>query len=445
MTPDQKDLLKRFYQALYEVPLLEHRQALYVNRAEGDVSHDPVVRLQDYIDMSPAPNSTYLFRGLRGSGKTTELLRLVHELNEGGAVAAYYCDASLYLNLNDPKLSLPDLVMTALAGLSDAVRKRHGNDPIKSSIWERMKKLANSEVALKPKFKASAGVPGAEFEIEATLLENPAFKDKLNAFALASSEFYKEADAFAEELAQTIHAKTQCEKIVLVVDSLERLTAARGQEKLLFGSLKAVYFDFPARLQLPGISVVYSAPPYLCTVLPNVDAGFAQAFSLSNFMVMQRPTVADTALRRNAPGIAQMVDIVARRFPDWQQVLTLDALEELAWNSGGNARVFCRLARETAFNARLRDDALPVGKDAPALKQALAEEIEPLKSLTKQDWAWLEHVRQDSDCAAQHIGDLESDLPGLIRLFDHSLVLNYQNGEEWYQVPPLVRAHGGLG
>ena len=30
-------------------------------------------------------------------------------------------------------------------------------------------------------------------------------------------------------------------------------------------------------------------------------------------------------------------------------------------------------------------------------------------------------------------------LANIVRLFDHSLVLNYQNGEIWYSVSPLVR------
>ena len=57
--------------------------------------------------------------GKGGAGKTTELNRLVAELRQDG-IAAYYCDASTYLNLNDPQLSLAELLMTALAGLADA-------------------------------------------------------------------------------------------------------------------------------------------------------------------------------------------------------------------------------------------------------------------------------------------------------------------------------------
>lgn len=77
--------------------------------------------------LSDQPNDTYLFSGLRGAGKTTELNRLVNELNnDGTGTAAFYCDASRYLNLNEPQVALPELLMTVLAGLGDAVRQKLG-------------------------------------------------------------------------------------------------------------------------------------------------------------------------------------------------------------------------------------------------------------------------------------------------------------------------------
>ena len=99
-----------------------YNDELYVNRAMLP-DQDSVAGLLQFIDWTQTPNETYLFSGLRGSGKTTELNRLIAELRERN-IAAYYCDASVYLNLNDPKLSLAELLMTALAGLSDALRKK---------------------------------------------------------------------------------------------------------------------------------------------------------------------------------------------------------------------------------------------------------------------------------------------------------------------------------
>lgn len=433
-----RDLLKRFFNALPESAQGGADVArFYVNRSPDD-AHDSVKNVRQYIDWS-APGSTYLFSGLRGAGKTTELNRLIAELRDDN-VAAYYCDASTYLNLNDPQLTLPDLLLTALAGLSDAVRQEHGKDFLKESIWDRLRRSLLSNVTLKPKIKTNTGP--VEVEIEATLQENPDFKKQLNQHAQQSVKFYEEAHAFAKDVAALIRQREGDKKIVLVVDSLERLSAPNGEEGKLFDTLKEVFFNNPAQLQFPSFSVVYSAPPYLHAVLPGVGGGFAQSFSLPNFKVMQRPANGTSGPERNQKGIDQMVAIIDHRFPEWQTALSRTVVEHLAWMSGGNVRRFFDLIKTTLMKTALGSSALPVtAADAPPVRQAISKAAEPLQWLTAQDRIWLERYKSSPANPAEHVNNLLEDLPSIIRLFDHSLVLNYQNGEVWYNVPPLVREY----
>lgn len=414
---------------------------IYVNRSP-DNEHDAVANLHQFISWAPGSSDTYLFSGLRGAGKTTELSRLVAELRKDG-IAAYYCDASTYLNLNDPHLSLVELLMAALAGLSDAVRKELGKDCLSDTIWQRTKRLLNSNVEFKPSAKASSSVDvfgsSVSLEVEATLQENPDFRKELNLFAQSSTSFYAEAATFAKDVARIIQAKTGCEKIVLVVDSLERLSAPSGDEAKLFDSLKEVFFNDPQRLRFPCFSVVYSAPPYLHAVLPSVGTGFSQCVSLPNFKVIQRPAVGAQPAR-NPDGIQKMVEIVGHRFPEWPRVLSQAVLEELAWMSGGNVRRYFSLIRGVARKAALSKAPLPIVEPhAPAVRHAISEAALPLQWLTAQDRLWLDRFMQDSHNPSAHIQDLKIDLPSIIRLFDHSLVLDYQNGSVWYQVPQIVR------
>jgi len=408
----------------------------YVNRSP-DEQHDPVASLCQYIEWEE--NGSYLFSGLRGAGKTTELNRLQHELRQNN-IQAYYCDAGRYLNLNDPKLSMPELLMTVLAGLADAVRQEFGQDCLHDSIWERTKRLLNAEVRLKPKVSMPLGGAGEKIDVEATLQENPDFRKKLIEFAKLSSEFYREAEEFAQILVQVIRQQTKPDKkIVLLVDSLERVSAPTGEEAVLFDSLKEVFFNDPKRLQFPNLSVVYSAPPYLHAVLPGVSAGFSRVVSLPNFKVSQRPTVEGNAAK-NPDGLALMQHVLAQRFPRWQAVLTPPVLEHLAWLSGGNVRRFFSLLRTVAQKAALGKADLPLtATDAPTIRQAISEEAQPLQWLIGSDRLWLKRFMRSSDNPSAHIEDLSKDLPSIIRLFDHSLVLDYQNGSVWYQVPQLVR------
>jgi hypothetical protein len=439
MTPVQRrELLKNFFNAL---PIAAQGgtdvTSIYVNRAV-DEAHDPVAQLKQYIDWSET-GGTYLFSGLRGAGKTTELNRLVTELSQSG-VAAYYCDASNYLNLNDPQLTLPELLMAALAGLSDAVRKAHGVACLNDSIWDRARRVMNSEVILKPKLKV--GTDNLGMEIEASLQENPEFKKKLNEFAKESSEFYEEAQTFALDVSRIIEKLVGSKKIVLIVDSLERLSAPSGEENKLFDSLKEIFFNNPNGLRFPCMSVVYSAPPYLSAVLPGVNSGFTHTLSLPNFKVMCRPNAVGELPQRNQPGISQMVDIVEHRYPQWREALSIQVLEHLAWMSGGNVRRYFDLIRMCVSKTALGDEALPVSSPgAPPVRQAISSAAEPLQWLTELDRKWLDCFKNSDGNAVGQVKNLLDDLPSIIRLFDHSLVLNYQNGSTWHNVPPLVREY----
>lgn len=439
MTPaSSPDVLKELFNALPDSALGgDQRLDFYVNRAT-DPELDSVANLLQFIDWAPTSNETYLFTGLRGAGKTTELNRLVKELREKN-IAAYYCDASIYLNLNDPLLTLPELLMAALAGLADAVKRNLGRDFLSDSIWQRTKRLLQSNVEIKPTGKV--GVDGLEIEVEATLRENPDFRKELNLFAKDSTRFYDEAQAFAKQVTELVRQRTNSEKIVLVVDSLERLSSPTGEESTLFDSLKQVFFNDPSRLRLPGFSVVYSAPPYLPAVLPGVSSGFSQSVSLPNFKVMQRPgpgAVPD----RHPEGLDKMRRILTQRFPRWHEALSPQVLEELAWLSGGNVRRYFSLVRGVARKAALSRASLPVRElTASPVQHAISEAAQPLQWLNAEDRRWLKRFADDSQGAARHIEDLTKDLPSIIRLFDHSLVLDYRNGDTWFQVPPLVRGH----
>lgn len=105
-------------------------------------------------------------------------------------------------------------------------------------------------------------------------------------------------------------------------------------------------------------------------------------------------------------------------------------------------RSFFKLLSTTIRQTGLSSLPLPLKKtgDTPVL-QAISDASIPLQWLTGPDRTWLKRFMQDGKNPAEHIQDLTVDLPSIIRLFDHSLVLNYQNGSVWYHVPPLVCDH----
>lgn len=408
----------------------------YVARS-SEPSKDPIANIKQQIAWSG--NGSFLFSGLRGSGKTTELLRLIEELQQEGC-AAFYCDASRYLNLNDPQLTLVELVLTSLAGLADAANQKLGARLLGDSIWDRTKRLLKSEVTLHSKVKVGSDGLGAEVDI--SLADNPEFKKQLLDFARQSNDFFAEAQQFASDLVNQIKQRTGKSTVLLAIDSLERLSSPSGEEHRLFDSLKDVFFNNPNALHFPGLSVIYTAPPYLEAVINNVAGGFSASFSLPNFKVLERSPHQADDYPRHTVGINQMVEIINRRVPDWESLVSRAVLEHLAWMSGGNVRRYFDMVRTVCMKAAISQTPLPIEQaDSMPVREAITKAAEPLQWLTAQDRKWLEHFQSASNNPSEHIENLAEDLPSIIRLFDHSLVLNYQNGSVWYQVPPLVRQH----
>ena len=423
---------KDFYNAFIDTNRPTDVMSYYVNRAP-DAAHDSVAEMKQTIEWEDVPGC-YLFSGLRGAGKTTELHRLQSEL-EDEDIPTFYCDADDFLDLNEPKITQTELIFTALAGLSRAVNAKYGKDFLKETIWERTKRTMNSEVALVP----TLATPVAD--VEFSLKENPSFKQELIKFANSSNEFFHDAAEFAKVVAQLIQKKTGQNKIVLIVDSLERLSASNGQESTLFESLKDLFFNFPSRLSFANITVIYTVPPYIHAVLPSINQFYSGCFSLPNFKIMQMPEKGKE-IQRNPVGIAKMVEVVDKRFADWEHYITQSVIEEFAWLCGGNLRRMFALIRHTTKKAVLGKVEFPV-KDVESMpvQQAILEETKNYQWLNAQDRKWLTHCKDHSGNLAQHINDLASDLSPIIRLFDHSLVLNYQNGSIWYQVPPIMNGY----
>jgi hypothetical protein len=216
---------------------------------------------------------------------------------------------------------------------------------------------------------------------------------------------------------------------------MERFTASTGEEVRLFDSLKETFFHKIDNLHFPSFSVVYAVPPYLRAVLPGERLAVSGYETLPNFKVVKSREDPSP----NPEGIAQMVEIIDHRFPDWQKILKKPVLKHLAWVSGGNVRFFFRILREMALLASIGKKALPIRSPRDKVIDYTLKKISSdWQWLNALDRRWLKKIMNGRDPIGQ-IENEASDLPQIIRLFNNSLVFNYQNGEPWHQVSPLLR------
>ncbi len=110
----------------------------YVADLHGESRRDPVQSLADQIDLSDSAGA-YLFTGNRGTGKTTELLRLATILRRDDYdCEVFYADMSEYLTLTQ-RIEVTDFLISVLGALSEKVAERFDEDPGKPSFFERVR------------------------------------------------------------------------------------------------------------------------------------------------------------------------------------------------------------------------------------------------------------------------------------------------------------------
>jgi hypothetical protein len=135
-------------------------------------------------------------------------------------------------------------------------------------------------------------------------------------------------------------------------------------------------------------------------------------------------------------GIETLRRLVQRRFPPdgierllgpgWTE--TLDRLITL---SGGHFRDLLRLFREVVLGAR----SLPA--EAEVVERAIIEVRSSFLPIPVEDAQWLNQIA--SERATPLRGDSAEEASRLTKFLDTHLVLYLRNGEEWYDVHPLIR------
>ena len=406
-------------------------ERLYVRNIHGSGERDPVRELADQIDFTEGAGS-YLFTGNRGTGKTTELLRLGDILHQYGC-EVFYVDLAEYLNMAQ-RVEISDFLISIFGALSEKLADRLGDTPGKANFFERISAFLQSQVTF-TELKIPAGV----VEFKAALQQNTTFKEELQRRARGLIEqLVREARAFALESVQYVRGQRNDpnRKVVLIVDSVERLRGVGDSQDVreVFKSAETLFASHSDKLRFAGLTVVYTVPPYLQALAGGLGAYYAggRIYALPSVHIYECCPAAGVPPRAHAAGLAKMVDIIERRFAGWQDFLSRAQLERLAESSGGDLRDFFRMLRLVIARAPslgrlpLTDAALTDAEDA------VRNDMLPIAADDRQ---WLQQI------AASHKPELPSldKLPDFARLQQGKYLLHYRNGEDWYDLHPLLR------
>lgn len=428
--PDDATFLQAFYKQLRDDPVEPDDPRYQPIYADEDVAlSDPLQTLLRGIIWGEEQGA-HLFSGFRGVGKSTELRRLRQRLllEDSAKHVVALCDMSAYINLTTP-IDVSDFLLAAAGAFGDALTDDAmlGRDPGRPGYWERFARFMTAEIRLDD-FKLKGGTKEVGAEVKVSLKRDPGFRellqDRMKGHIAALHQDV--CEFFVESVAALRGRHGANTRVVLLLDTLERIQGTSTNEHDVQASVENLFARHADKLHLPAIHVVYTVPPWLKIRAHNVANLYQSAVLLPCLKVHDPDGIPFQA------GLDAACALVERR-GDWQRLLGSRAtLERLVGASGGHLRDLFRLLRACMVTADAKRTGLPVPERVVEL--AIQELRNSYTPISNEDARWLHEIHR------HHTVGLEDGdhLPALARLFDNHLVLCYRNGTEWYDVHPAV-------
>jgi hypothetical protein len=413
--------LEEFYGSVADHPLdpdSPQYVGLYDNSALG--LEDPVRLLARNIEWSSSNSSAQLFSGFRGSGKSTELRRLRHQLSEQGYLVLLF-DVFEYLAPSLP-LDVSEFLMVMAGALSDqleAVGAIAGDGRIES-YWQRLTAFLRTRVQFE---EVTAGL--GPLEVKASLSADPSFRERLQASVAGHlAALVDDMRTYVRQTLAEIATERIGEGLVLLADSIENISGTLSNAQEVQESVERLFTNHAEHLQLPQVHVIYTVPPWLKIRAPGVSRQYSGGLHMLHPLRVRDSDGAEVKATLDA-----LCEVVSAR-GDWQRLLSeRTMLDQLALESGGHLRDLLRMLAEIAIRA----DRLPV--EPRIVQQAITQMRSELLPIAEDDARWLDRIAQTHDVSLSHI----DRLPRLVTFLDSHLVLCYRNGEDWYDIHPLVR------
>ncbi|NLX21139.1 MAG: hypothetical protein GXY55_05620 [Phycisphaerae bacterium] len=391
---------------------------------------DPMIRLQTVIQTADKPTQQ-LFSGFIGSGKSTELKRLAANLRNDDYTVVFV-DSEDYLNLNVPP-RVNDLLATVAAGVDKFIQEdcRNGIAGPFKSYWERFRGLIGSGIEVEG---LAISVP-AVGELGLKLKQDVTLKARIYSYLERSGRLSDLAQACHDFLGEVIpviaNARPDHKGLVVIIDTFEKVrpTDLRQTEEVR-QAVETIFIRDWKWLQLP-CHVVYTVPSWL--TFYEFGTGVDRVCILPMCRLMDRKTGKPVPA-----GFAAMREIIEKRMPMDQVFSDAGTLDTLIEASGGYPRDLLRMMREVLLSAAMKKISPPIPPDilTQLVEEVIRDQVRVYdKPIYDDDLPLLVEVARARDVPRA----TRTQAFRLAELFDHHFVLGYRNGEEWYDLHPLVR------
>ena len=326
---------------------------------------DVLASIAKKIMRSKRARQVHLISGLSGSGKSTQILGLMAQLNgsaqglgaESRRLRTVYVDVLEYLSIQDL-----DFSWILLGVLSELVKQfpvcakasKH-----LTAAWSDIRTVLDSaDIGI------TAQVDLGFIKLAGALKSAPESRSKLRLrLPPISEQLIDHVNAFAQELREKHLPEAGYDDIVLILDNLEKTVPSPTSDTR--DSFETTFYDGAPLFSRLDLHLVMTVPAALCY-------RDVQAAALSNLYANPPIMVPMVRVRERetggpyAAGIAKMREVLAKRV-DLGAVFGGDTelLDEVCGLSGGSVRRLLQLVSQLSLEV----DELPVGQ--PELKRVL--------------------------------------------------------------------------
>ncbi len=405
---------------------------LYVDGLHNGVDN-PIQKFSTEIDWNINAAGVYLFTGMAGTGKTTELYRLKTALQSDGHIV-FLIDGLNYIQ-EAAEVGISDFLISILIGLVDSVEEEYAINLFGKTYAKGFLDLMKSVVL---ETSVTAGTGPIKAVLKMNLKKDLSFRKKLRQKLSASlASLLEIISNFTSNAADTIREKEELaddKKVIVLIDSLEKMRGDQLESGTLndpvIASLSNMVSQYTDSLFLDGFHMVYSIPPYLLKLATSFGNRVDGVCHLTTGHLYK-----NRSRKPDETGLAAFQDIITKRYPSWGEILTIEALDRLALSSGGDIREYFRLIQKTIITAFTRGDvSFPIDESSDIIKLVRQAQVRDYLPLPNDVKTRLRNAMTSYEPAV----DAEEHLDSMVRDMNQRRLLMFRNGEDWYLPHPLL-------
>ncbi|NEQ95787.1 MAG: ATP-binding protein [Cyanothece sp. SIO2G6] len=384
---EMEDLLDEMYNSFAPTPLQPGDPAYVDCRAvRGD--EDVVQDLGKTVRRS-RPFTYQLYSGYRGSGKTTELLRLKKDLEDPGHVVVYFAADDADLSVQDAQYT--DILLACTRHLLRELKKANP-EPILNWLKGRLRDLKDVMLTDIKIDDVNLDVGLQEFaKITAAVRSEPGQRQKIRDRLEPHNEtLIQSLSAFIESGRSAFPEKT---KLLVIADNLDRIVPIFRDNGC--SNHEEIFLDRHEQLKALNCHIIYTVP--ISMIYSHAATELKDNYGIPQ--VLPSIMVRDEKGDPYQPGLDILRTMIQRRVPESLRDALVpkvfeseEILRDLCLISGGYVRDLVQLMQE----AITKTDTLPI--KARAVQRAADDLRDVYRRAVEEDqWSVLREIHQTKE------------------------------------------------